>query len=284
MPRKIWQRQSRIPGATLTLGFAVIYLLQIILLPIAALVLKASSLHYSDWVAAILAPRVLAAYRVSFLSSLVAAAISSLIGLLMAWVLVRYRFRGRGLLHAIVDLPLALPTAVAGLALTAIYSEHGDQAWLGAFFSLFGIKIAYTVWGIVVALVFVGLPLQVRSIEPVLEVFDPDLEAAASILGASAWQRFYRIILPTLKPAMLTGFALAFARGLGEYGSVIFIAGNVPMVSEIVPLIISTKLEQFDYSGATAVASVMLAASFVLLFTINRIARSTDPSLRGIKP
>jgi sulfate transport system permease protein len=214
------------------------------------------------------APRVLASYRLSFGASLLAAAINAVFGLMLAWALVRYTFPGKRLIDALVDLPFALPTAVAGISLTALYARNG---WLGQYLEPLGIKVAFTPLGVLVALIFIGLPFVVRTVQPVLEDMDADFEEAAATLGASRWQAFTRVVLPTLTPALLTGFALAFARAVGEYGSVIFIAGNIPMVSEITPLIIITKLEQYDYRGATAIAAVMLLVSFTLLLLINAL-------------
>jgi sulfate transport system permease protein len=261
-----FRRDSVLPGFGLTLGFTVFYLSLIVLLPLSATVLKSTHFGVEAFWAAISSPRVLAAYRVSFLCALVAALLNVVFGLLLAWVLTRYEFIGRRLVDALIDLPFALPTAVAGIALTALYAPKG---WLGQTLTTWGIKVAFTPLGIVVALAFIGLPFVVRTVQPVLEGLDAGFEEAAATLGATRWQTFIRVILPTLLPALLTGFALAFARGLGEYGSVIFIAGNMPMKSEIVPLLIITKLEQYDYVGATAIAVAMLAISFVLLLVIN---------------
>ncbi len=268
--RQAWRghfrRESVLPGFNLTLGVAVVYLSLIVLIPLAAAALKSTQLGWGGFWHTVTEPRVLAAYRVSFVTALIAALINLVFGLLVAWVLVRYRFPGRRLCDALVDLPFALPTAVAGIALTALYAPKG---WLGQYFAQWGIKIAYTPLGIIVALTFVGLPFVVRTVQPVLESLDTGFEEAAATLGASRLQTFSRVILPALSPALLTGFAMAFARGLGEYGSVIFIAGNMPMVTEIVPLLIVVKLEQYDYAGATAVAVAMLAISFLLLLAIN---------------
>jgi len=255
-----------LPGFRLTLGMTLFQVGVLVLLPLAALALKAGTLSGAQFLADVTAPRVLAAYRVSFSAALGAALINVVFGLLVAWVLVRYRFPGRRLLDTLVDLPFALPTAVAGISLAALL---GPQGWLGRELAVAGIKLAYTPAGIVVALIFIGLPFVVRSIQPVLEDFEPALEEAAASLGAGGGQTFLRVILPALMPAVLTGFAMAFARGVGEYGSVIFIAGNMPMVSEIAPLLILVKLEQFDYAGASAVAVVLLAASCAMLLVIN---------------
>jgi sulfate transport system permease protein len=255
-----------LPGFGLSLGFTLTYLSVIVLIPVAAVFLKTSGMSWPTFWQAIASPRVLASYRLTFGASLLAAAINLLFGFLLAWSLVRYSFPGRRIIDALVDLPFALPTAVAGIALTALYAKNG---WLGQYLEPLGIKVAFTPLGVLVALVFIGLPFVVRTVQPVLEDLDVETEEAAACLGASRWQTIRRVVLPTLLPALLTGFALAFARAVGEYGSVIFIAGNLPMVSEITPLIIITKLEQYDYAGATAVAAVMLVVSFVLLLIIN---------------
>ena len=255
-----------LPGFTLSLGFTVAYLSLVVLIPLSALVLNTLAMDWDKFWSTVSAPRVVAAYRLSFGASLVAAAINAVFGTILAWVLVRYRFPGKKLLDAFVDLPFALPTAVAGIALTALYAGNG---WIGSQLAPFGIKVAFTPLGVMVALVFIGLPFVVRTVQPVLEEAERELEEAAACLGATRLQTFQHVILPSILPALLTGFALSFARALGEYGSVIFIAGNMPMISEIVPLLIITKLEQYDYAGATAIAVVMLAASFVLLLAIN---------------
>lgn len=255
-----------LPGFTLSLGFTVVYLSLIVLIPLAALVIHTLSMSWEAFWTTVSAPRVVAAYRLSFGTSLAAAAINAVFGTILAWVLVRYAFPGKKLLDAFVDLPFALPTAVAGIALTALYAGNG---WIGSLLAPLGIKVAFTPLGVMVALVFIGLPFVVRTVQPVLEEAERELEEAAACLGANRLQTFALVIFPTILPALLTGFALAFARALGEYGSVIFIAGNMPMVSEIVPLLIITKLEQYDYAGATAIAVVMLGASFVLLLAIN---------------
>ena len=255
-----------LPGFPLALGYTLVYLSLIVLIPLGAVFLKSATLSWEQFWAVISAPRVLASYRISFGTSLLAAAINAVFGLIFAWVLVRYHFPGKRIVDALVDLPFALPTAVAGIALTAIYAGNG---WLGQWLEPLGLKVAFTPWGILVALTFIGLPFVVRTVQPVLEDVDTELEEAAASLGADRWQTFWRVLLPVLMPALLTGFALAFARAVGEYGSVIFIAGNVPRVSEITPLLIITKLEQYDYVGATAIAVVMLVVSFVLLFLIN---------------
>jgi sulfate/thiosulfate transport system permease protein len=263
------KQPSVLPGFGLTLGFTLSYLGLIVLLPLGALVLSAAGGGAEAW-QSLASPRVLAAFRVSFGTAFVAAAVNAVFGLIVAWGMVRYDFPGRRLVDSLIDLPFALPTAVAGIALTALYAGNG---WLGQFLEPLGIKVAFTPLGIVVALIFIGLPFVVRTVEPVLQDLDVDVEEAAATLGARRWQAFCRVILPAILPALLTGFALAFARGLGEYGSVIFIAGNMPMVSEIVPLLIVIKLEQYDYAGATVVGTAMLAASFLLLLAINLLQR-----------
>ncbi|CAN5310342.1 sulfate ABC transporter permease subunit CysT [soil metagenome] len=257
-----------LPGFGLSMGYALFWLSLIVLIPMMALVLKTATLTWDQFVAAVASPRVLASYRLTFGASLIAALINGVFGLLVAWVLVRYQFPGKRLVDAMVDLPFALPTAVAGIALTALYAPNG---WIGQYLAPLGIQIAFKPVGIVVALIFIGLPFVVRTVQPVLEESERELEEAARMLGATPLQTFLRVILPGVMPALLTGFALAFARAIGEYGSVIFIAGNLPMVSEITPLLIISKLEQFDYAGATAIAVVMLAMSFVLLFIINAL-------------
>jgi sulfate transport system permease protein len=263
-------RHSVLPGFHLALGFTVLYLSLIMLIPLAGLVLKTATLSWEQFWQTVTAPRVLASYRLSFGASFISAAINTVFGLLIAWVLARYRFPGKRLVDALVDLPFALPTAVAGITLAAIYSEKG---WIGQYLADFGLKVAYTPLGIVVALTFIGLSFVVRTVQPVLEDLEPELEEAAACLGANRWQTFRYVILPSVLPALLTGFSLALARAIGEYGSVIFIAGNIPMVSEITPLLIITKLEQYDYAGATAIATVMLGASFILLLIINLLQR-----------
>ncbi len=255
-----------LPGFPLTLGYTLFYLALIVLIPLGAVFLKSATLNWEQFWAVISAPRVVASYRVTFGTSLLAAALNGVFGLIFAWVLVRYSFPGKRIVDALVDLPFALPTAVAGIALTAIYAGNGS---LGQWLEPLGVKVAFTPLGILVALTFIGLPFVVRTVQPVLEDLDTELEEAAASLGADRWQTFRRVVFPVLLPALLTGFALAFARAVGEYGSVIFIAGNMPMVSEITPLLIITKLEQYDYAGATAIAVVMLVVSFALLFLIN---------------
>ncbi|ATE59537.1 sulfate ABC transporter permease subunit CysT [Thauera sinica] len=257
---------SVLPGFRLTLGYTLAYLSLIVLVPLAAVFLKTFTLTFDQFWAVVTAPRVVASYKLSFGMSLLAAAINAVFGLMLAWALVRYSFPGKKLIDALVDLPFALPTAVAGIALTALYAKNG---WIGQFLEPLGIQVAFKPLGVLVALVFIGLPFVVRTVQPILEDLDTELEEAAASLGAYRWQIFRYVILPILLPALLTGFALAFARAVGEYGSVIFIAGNIPMVSEITPLMIITKLEQYDYAGATAIAVVMLLLSFVLLLVIN---------------
>ncbi len=261
---------SIIPGFGFTLGFTLLYLLLIVIIPLSGLFIKASVLSWSEFLHTISSPRVVHSYKISFGISLVAAIINSFFGLILAWVLARYDFSGKRLIDALVDLPFALPTAVAGIALTALYAPQG---WIGQYLEPLGIKIAFTPLGILIALVFVGLPFVVRTVEPILQDMEKELEEAAASLGANRMQTFIQIILPSITPALLTGFAMSFARGLGEYGSVIFIAGNIPKVSEIVPLLIVIKLEQYDYAGATAIALVMLVASFILLFIINMLQK-----------
>ena len=260
-------RQTRVlPGFPLALGYTLVYLSLLVLIPLAAVFAKSMTLSWSEFWAVVSEPRVVATYRLSFGAALLAAAINAVFGLLLAWSLVRYDFPGRKLVDALIDLPFALPTAVAGIALTALYAGNG---WIGHLLAPFGIKVAFTPLGVLVALVFIGLPFVVRTVQPILEDLESELEEAAASLGASRWQTVSRVVLPLLLPALLTGFALAFARAVGEYGSVIFIAGNIPMVSEITPLIIITKLEQYDYAGATAVAVVMLVFAFAMLLGIN---------------
>ena len=262
-PRKL---PRVLPGFGLSLGFTIFYLALIVLIPLSAVFLKTFTMTWEAFWAAVTSERVMASYRLSFGASLIAAGINVVFGGIVAWVLVRYQFPGKRIVDALVDLPFALPTAVAGITLTALYSSNG---WIGQYLEQLGVKVAFTPLGVVVALTFIGLPFVVRTVQPVLEDAERELEEAAASLGATSGQTFTRIIFPTIMPAMLTGFALAFARATGEYGSVIFIAGNMPMVSEITPLFIITKLEQYDYAGATAIAVVMLVASFLMLLTIN---------------
>ncbi len=260
------RHQNVLPGFNLSLGYTLLYLSLIVLIPLSAAFVKTAELSLSEFWQIVTAPRVMASYQLTFAASLVGAAINAVFGLLTAWVLVRYNFVGKKIIDALVDLPFALPTAVAGIALTAVYSKNG---WIGSLIEPRGLQVAFTPIGVVIALTFIGLPFVVRTVQPVLEDLESEVEEAAASLGANRWQTFYKIIFPAVFPALLTGFALAFARAVGEYGSVIFIAGNMPMVSEITPLIIITKLEQYDYTGATAVAVVMLVISFLLLLFIN---------------
>jgi len=262
------RQPSALPGFGLALGFTLAALGVIVLIPLAALVLRAASIGPADFLAIARDPRTLAALRLSFGAALIAALINTVFGLLVAWVLVRYRFPGRRIIDAAVDLPFALPTAVAGISMAAIYAPNGP---IGSIAQNFGLKIAYTPLGIVLALVFIGLPFVVRTVQPVLEEVESDIEEASALLGASRLRTVFQVVLPHVYPALLTGFALAFARGVGEYGSVIFIAGNIPLVSEIAPLLIVIKLEEFDYGGATVIATLMLAISFAMLFLINAI-------------
>ena len=257
-----------LPGFGLTLGFSLLYLSLIVLIPLSALVFKTFTLTWPQFWEAVSSPRVLASYRLTFGASLIAASVNAVFGLLVAWVLVRYSFFGKKVVDALVDLPFALPTAVAGISLTALLAGNG---WIGQWLEPQGIQLAFNPNGVVIALIFIGLPFVVRTVQPVLEDTEKELEEAATCLGATRWQTFSRVIFPAIAPALLTGFAMAFARAIGEYGSVIFIAGNMPMVSEITPLIIISKLEQYDYAGATAVAVVMLLMSFALLLFINAL-------------
>jgi sulfate transport system permease protein len=263
LSRTLLRRHSVLPGFDLALGFALTYVSLLVLIPLSAAFLKTFTLTWGQFVDAVATPRALASYRLTFGASFFAALINAAFGLVVAWVLVRYTFPFKRLVDALVDLPFALPTAVAGIALTAIYAENG---WIGRWLPF---KVSFTPIGVFVALVFIGLPFIVRTVQPVLEDLSRELEEAAATLGASRWQTFRKVILPILMPALITGFALAFARALGEYGSVIFIAGNMPLVSEITPLLIITKLEQYDHAGATAIAVVMLVVSFLLLLVIN---------------
>ena len=266
LSRTLLKRHSVLPGFDLALGFTLLYLGFIVLIPLSAAFLKTFTMTWPAFWDAVTSPRVVASYRLTFGASLAAALVNAVFGLIVAWVLVRYEFPFKRVVDALVDLPFALPTAVAGIALTALYATNG---WIGQYLALIGIKVSYTPLGVFVALTFIGLPFVVRTVQPVLEDLQKELEEAAATLGATRAQTFRRVILPILTPALLTGFALAFARALGEYGSVIFIAGNMPMISEITPLLIITKLEQYDYQGATAIAVVMLVAAFALLLAIN---------------
>jgi sulfate transport system permease protein len=255
-----------LPGFGLSLGYAVSYLSLLVIIPLSTIVLKSSSMEWTQFWEIVTSPRVLASYQISFGTAFAASVINTVFGFLVAWVLVRYRFRGWRIIDALIDLPFALPTAVAGIALTTLFVETG---WLGKYLSQVGIKAAFTPLGIIFALIFIGLPFVVRTVQPVLEDLGSELDESASSLGASRWQTFVKVILPHLLPAAVAGFAIAFARSIGEYGSVVFISGNMPMKTEIAPLLIMSKLEQFDYAGASAIAVVMLAASFILLFLIN---------------
>jgi sulfate transport system permease protein len=266
LSRTLLKRHSVLPGFDLALGFTLLYLALIVLVPLSAAFLKTFTMTWPAFWSAVSSPRVVASYRLTFGASLAAALVNAFFGLVVAWVLVRYDFPFKRLIDALVDLPFALPTAVAGIALTSLYAGNG---WIGQYLALLGIKVSYTPLGVFVALTFIGLPFVVRTVQPVLEDLQKELEEAAATLGATRAQTFSRVILPVLTPALLTGFALAFARALGEYGSVIFIAGNMPMISEITPLLIITKLEQYDYQGATAIAVVMLVAAFAMLLAIN---------------
>lgn len=263
---------SVLPGFGPSLGYTLVYLSLIVLIPIAAVILKTLEMDWASFWSTVSSPRIVATYKLSFGAALLAAAINSVFGLVLAWALVRYSFPGKKIVDALIDLPFALPTAVAGIALTAIYAPNG---WLGRLLEPLGIKIAFTPVGVLIALVFIGLPFIVRTVQPILEDIEIELEEAAASLGANRGQTFWYVVLPMLWPALLTGFALAFARGVGEYGSVIFIAGNIPMVSEITPLMIITKLEQYDVNGATAIAFVMLVFSFILLLAINALQAYT---------
>jgi sulfate/thiosulfate transport system permease protein len=263
-------RTSRgiLPGFGLSTGFTVLYLCLVVLVPLSALALRSTALSWESAWRIVASPRALAAYRLSFGASLLAAALNVVFGVLVAWVLARYRFPGRSLVDAVVDLPFALPTAVSGIALTAVYARTG---WIGRWLEPLGLNVAFTPLGVTLALTFIGLPFVIRTVQPVLEDLDADLEEAAAVLGAGRWETFRRVTFPVLLPAALTGFALAFARALGEYGSVVFISGNMPMRTEIAPLLIMTRLEQYDYAGAAAIAVVLLAASFLLLLAVNRL-------------
>ncbi len=264
--RVLLRRRSVLPGFDLALGLTLLYLSLIVLIPLSAAFFRTTELTWPQFIETVTSPRVVASYKLTFGASILAAVVNAVFGLLVAWVLVRYSFFGRRFVDALVDLPFALPTAVAGITLTGLYSGNG---WIGQWLEPLGLKVAFTPVGVFVAMTFIGLPFVVRTVQPVLEDLANELEEASATLGASRWQTFTRVILPILTPALLTGFALAFARALGEYGSIIFIAGNMPMISEITPLLIITKLEQYDYAGATAIAVVMLMMSFTLLLAIN---------------
>jgi sulfate transport system permease protein len=265
-PKRPWRQKSVLPGFGLSLGFAAFYASLIVFIPLGGLVIKALELSWHELWTVVSNPRAVASYQLTFGAALTAAAINLVFGLIVAWVLVRYNFFGKRVVDALVDLPFALPTAVAGIALTALYTTKG---WVGQYFWLFDIKIAYTWLGVTVALTFIGLPFVVRTVQPVLADLEAEVEEAAASLGASRWQTFSRILFPALLPSLLTGFALSFARAVGEYGSVVFISGNMPYRTEITPLLIMTRLEQFDYAGAAALGTVMLIFSFILLLLIN---------------
>ncbi|MBU0915464.1 sulfate ABC transporter permease subunit CysT [Aquabacterium parvum] len=266
--KTLLRRHSVLPGFDLALGLTLLYLCLIVLIPLSAAFLRTTELTWPAFVETVTSPRVVASYKLTFGASLLAALVNAFFGLLVAWVLVRYDFFGRRVVDALVDLPFALPTAVAGITLTGLYAGNG---WIGQWLEPLGLKVAFTPVGVFVAMTFIGLPFVVRTVQPILEDLASELEEAAATLGASRWQSFSKVIFPILTPALLTGFALAFARALGEYGSIIFIAGNMPMISEITPLLIITKLEQYDYAGATAIAVVMLVMSFILLLAINAL-------------
>ncbi|MDZ4780484.1 MAG: sulfate ABC transporter permease subunit CysT [Planctomycetia bacterium] len=266
--RNLFKRHSVLPGFGLTLGWTLTYLSLIVLIPLTGLFLRTTTMTWSDFVETVTSPRVMASYRLTFGASFLAAVINSVFGLLLAWTLVRYQFPGKRFIDAIVDLPFALPTAVSGIALTTLYAPNG---WLGQWLEPLGIHAAFSPLGVLIALTFIGLPFVVRTVQPALEELEAEAEEAAASLGANRLQTFYYVVLPALLPAMITGFALSFARALGEYGSVVFISGNKPMVTEITSLLIITKLEQYDYAGATALAVVMLVASFFILLAINAV-------------
>ncbi|HEX2477584.1 MAG TPA: sulfate ABC transporter permease subunit CysT [Lacipirellulaceae bacterium] len=272
------KKRSALPGFGLTMGYTVLYLSLIVLIPLAALVVKSASLGWDGFWAAAWNPRVVASYKLTFATSLVAAAVNALFGLIVAWTLVRYTVPGRKIIDALIDLPFALPTAVSGIALTAVYAQNG---WIGQLLQPLGIKAAFSPLGITIALVFIGLPFVVRTLQPAIEEIDRETEEAAASLGSSRLQTFARVIMPAILPALLTGFALSFARALGEYGSVVFISGNMPMRTEIASLLIITKLEQYDYAGATAIATMMLVASFIVLLLINLLQWWSGRNLRG---
>lgn len=270
-------KRGVLPGFGLTMGYSVLYLSLIVLIPLSALLLNSTGLTWGKFWDVATDPRVLASYKISFLTAATAALIDTVLGLLLAWVLVRYDFPGKGLFDAMIDLPFALPTAVAGVALTAIYSQNG---WIGSLFEPLGIRLAFSPIGITLALMFIGIPFVVRTVQPVLQDLDAEVEEAAATLGASRFRTFRKVVLPELLPPLLTGFALAFSRGIGEYGSVVFISGNMPMRTEIAPLLIMSKLEQFDYAGATAVALLLLLISFVLMLLINSLQHKVRKTAR----
>jgi sulfate transport system permease protein len=268
LSRTLLRQRSVLPGFDLALGITLLYISLIVLVPLSAAFLRTTELTWPQFVDTVTSPRVVASYKLTFGSSLAASVVNAVFGLLVAWVLVRYNFPGKRIVDALVDLPFALPTAVAGIALTGLYASNG---WIGQYLEPLGVKVAFSPNGVFVAMTFIGLPFVVRTVQPILEDVSAELEEAAATLGASRWQTFSKVIFPILMPALITGFSLAFARALGEYGSIIFIAGNMPMISEITPLLIITKLEQYDYAGATAIAVVMLVMSFVLLLAINAL-------------
>jgi sulfate/thiosulfate transport system permease protein len=270
---KSWKERSILPGFGLSMGFTVTYLSLIVLFPLSAIFIRTSGMTWEQFTKTVFDPRVIASLKISFGTAMGAALINTLFGLIVAWVLVRYTFPGKRIVDALVDLPFALPTAVAGIALTTIYSQNG---WIGSILEPYGIKIAFTPLGIMLALTFIGIPFVVRTLQPVVEELEKEVEEAAVSLGAGRWKTFRRIIFPELLPPLLTGFTLAFARGVGEYGSVVFISGNMPMKTEIAPLLIMTKLEQYDYTGATAIAMVMLVISFLMLLIINYLQWRTN--------
>ena len=275
-----WRNPSALPGFGLSLGSTLFYLSLIVLVPLTALIIRPWEIGWNNFVDLASDTRVLHALKLSFGGAAVAAAINSVFGLIVAWVLVRYRFPGKRIVDAFVDLPFALPTAVAGIALSALYAPRG---WLGAPLAELGIKIAYTPFGVIVALTFIGLPFVVRTVQPVLEDIEREVEEAAASLGAQRWQTFRRVLFPAIWPALVTGFTLAFARAVGEYGSVVFISGNMPMKTEIAPLLIMTKLEQFDYAGATAIALVMLVGSFAMLLAVNRLQAWSGEHTKAVR-
>jgi sulfate transport system permease protein len=280
MTRAALTQKSILPGFGLALGFTILYLSLLVLIPLSTAFLRASSLSWPQFWHIVTARRAVASYELSFGASAVAASINLFFGLIVAWVLVRYQFPGKGLFDTLVDLPFALPTAVAGIALTSIYANHG---WIGRYLAPLGIQAAYSRLGVVIALTFTGLPFVVRTVQPVLEDLDKEMEEAAASLGANRWQTISKVLLPAITPAALTGFSMAFARAVGEYGSVVFISGNMPLRTEITPLLIITKLEQYDYAGATAIAVVMLVVSFVMLLTINLLEAWSGGRFKGLR-
>lgn len=274
----VGKERNVLPGFGLTMGYTVFYLSLIVLVPLSALFLKSAGMGWQEFWAAVSSPRVIASYKLTFGASLAAALINAVFGFIVAWTLVRYKFPGKRLVDAMVDLPFAMPTAVSGIALTAVYSQHG---WIGRYLEPLGIKVAFTPLGVTLALAFIGLPFVVRTLQPALADLERESEEAAASLGANRWQTFRRVILPTILPALLTGFALSLARAIGEYGSVVFISGNMPMRTEITSLLIISKLEQYDVAGATAIAVVMLLASFTMLFAINLVQHYTGRRYQG---